>query len=183
MCRGRNSWTCRSSSQIPNSWRLAWLKIKHKGNIYPLINHKDIFTKPLGRIKLPYFLVELKLSFALFVYLFVCWFVCLFVYVCASLCALVKSKSKLSYDRRSVVQSILITGHHLRPATNFSFSSMEFVFRQIRLFFFFFAYYGAPPLTRGRVCRFFSSALVYSRCSWTRPVVLIENNTQFHSKP
>jgi hypothetical protein len=33
-----------------------------------------------------------------------------------------KSKSKLYYDRQSVGQSILVSGTHLGPATNFSFS-------------------------------------------------------------
>jgi hypothetical protein len=32
------------------------------------------------------------------------------------------SKSKLSYDRQSVGQSVLVSGTHLGPATNFSFS-------------------------------------------------------------
>jgi hypothetical protein len=31
-------------------------------------------------------------------------------------------KSKLSYDRRSVDKSVLVSGHHLGSATNFSFS-------------------------------------------------------------
>jgi hypothetical protein len=33
-----------------------------------------------------------------------------------------KSKSKLYYDRQSVGQSVLVSGTHLGPATNFSFS-------------------------------------------------------------
>jgi hypothetical protein len=33
-----------------------------------------------------------------------------------------KSKSKLHYDRQSVGQSVLVSGPHLGPATNFSFS-------------------------------------------------------------
>jgi hypothetical protein len=33
-----------------------------------------------------------------------------------------KSKSKLYYDRQSVGQSVLVSGTHLEPATNFSFS-------------------------------------------------------------
>jgi hypothetical protein len=38
-----------------------------------------------------------------------------------------ETKSKLSYDRRSVSQSILVSAHNLEPATNYSFSSMEFI--------------------------------------------------------
>jgi hypothetical protein len=33
-----------------------------------------------------------------------------------------KLKLKLIYDRQSVGQSVLVSGTHLRPATNFSFS-------------------------------------------------------------
>jgi hypothetical protein len=33
-----------------------------------------------------------------------------------------KSKLKLIYDRQSVSQSVLVSGTHLGPATNFSFS-------------------------------------------------------------
>jgi hypothetical protein len=44
----------------------------------------------------------------------------------------VRVKSNLTYDRRSVGQSILVSGHHLRPATDLSFSSMEFVLRNLR---------------------------------------------------
>jgi hypothetical protein len=36
-----------------------------------------------------------------------------------------KVKSKLSYGRRSVGQSVLVSGHHVGPTTNFSFPSME----------------------------------------------------------
>jgi hypothetical protein len=59
----------------------------------------------------------------------------------------IKSKSKLSYDRRSVGQSILVSGHQLGPATDLSFSSMEIIIRYLPFF-----YYGAPSLTRGWVC-------------------------------
>jgi hypothetical protein len=37
------------------------------------------------------------------------------------------SKSKLCYERR-VGQSVLVSGHHLGPVTNFSFSSIEIFF-------------------------------------------------------
>jgi hypothetical protein len=43
-----------------------------------------------------------------------------------------KSKSKLYYNRLSVIQSILVPGAHLGPATNFSLSSL-FIFRQLRI--------------------------------------------------
>jgi hypothetical protein len=45
-----------------------------------------------------------------------------------------KSRSELSYDRRSVGQSILVSGHHLAPATNFPFSSAEIIYRHLRFF-------------------------------------------------
>jgi hypothetical protein len=41
-----------------------------------------------------------------------------------------ESKSKLSFDRRSVVQSVLVSGCHLGPATKFSFTTMKNIFRQ-----------------------------------------------------
>jgi hypothetical protein len=43
----------------------------------------------------------------------------------------IKSKPKSHYDRQSVGQSILVSGTHLGPATNFSFS-LRFSFRQLR---------------------------------------------------
>jgi hypothetical protein len=39
--------------------------------------------------------------------------------------------SKLSYDLWSVGLSVLVSDHHLGPATNFSFSFMEILFRQL----------------------------------------------------
>jgi hypothetical protein len=41
-----------------------------------------------------------------------------------------KSKSKSHYDRQSVGQAVLVSGAHLGPATNFSFS-LRFSFRQV----------------------------------------------------
>jgi hypothetical protein len=41
------------------------------------------------------------------------------------------SKSKSHYDRQSVGQSVLVSGAHLGPATNFSIS-LRFSFRQLR---------------------------------------------------
>jgi hypothetical protein len=42
-----------------------------------------------------------------------------------------KSKSKRQYDRQSVGHSVLVSGAHLGPATNLSFS-LRFSFRQLR---------------------------------------------------
>lgn len=58
-----------------------------------------------------------------------------------------ESKPKLCYDRRPVGKTVLVSDHHLRPANNFSFSSMAIIFRQ-----FGYCYYEPPPLTRGGVC-------------------------------
>jgi hypothetical protein len=52
------------------------------------------------------------------------------------------SKSNLCYDRRSVGQSVLVSSTHLGLKTSFLFSDW-----QLRGFC-----YGAPSLTRGRVC-------------------------------
>jgi hypothetical protein len=56
-----------------------------------------------------------------------------------------KSKSKSHYDRQSVGQLVMVSGAHLGPATNFTFS-LKFSFRQLR-----FCNFVAPSLTRGRV--------------------------------
>jgi hypothetical protein len=48
--------------------------------------------------------------------------------------------------KSSVGQSVLVSGAHLGPATNFSFL-LEISFRQMRV-----CYFVAPSLTRGRVC-------------------------------
>jgi hypothetical protein len=42
---------------------------------------------------------------------------------------------RLSLDRRSAGQTVLVLGHNLGPATNFSFSSIEFIFRHLRSLF------------------------------------------------
>jgi hypothetical protein len=44
------------------------------------------------------------------------------------------------------IQSVLVSGAHLGPATNFTFS-LRFSFRQLL-----FVIFVAPSLTRGRVC-------------------------------
>jgi hypothetical protein len=55
------------------------------------------------------------------------------------------SKSKLSYDRRSVSQSVLVSGHH--QARYQFFFLFEIFFRHLRIF-----YFVAPSLTGGWVC-------------------------------
>jgi hypothetical protein len=62
--------------------------------------------------------------------------------------------SELIYDRQSVGQSVLVSGAHLGPVTNFSFAT-KFLFRHLR-----FCKLVAPSLTRGRVCK-----LLYT-CFW-----------------
>jgi hypothetical protein len=57
-------------------------------------------------------------------------------------------KPKLYYDRRSVGQSVLVSGTHLGTATKFSPLS-KIIFRQLWV-----CWSGAPSLTRGRVCSF-----------------------------
>jgi hypothetical protein len=51
-----------------------------------------------------------------------------------------KLKLKLNYDRQSVCQSVLVSGTHLGPATNSSFSL------KLRV-----CYFATPSLARGRV--------------------------------
>jgi hypothetical protein len=59
----------------------------------------------------------------------------------------ISAKSQ-SHDRQSVSQSVLVSGTHPGPATNF-FSSLFDYFRQLRV-----CWCGAPSLTRSRVCIF-----------------------------
>jgi hypothetical protein len=66
-----------------------------------------------------------------------------------------RSQSYLN-DRRTVDQSVFVSVQNPVRAAKISFSTMEFVFRQLRCCF---AYYGAPSLTRGRACRFRSQRL------------------------
>jgi hypothetical protein len=65
--------------------------------------------------------------------------------------------SELIYDRHSVDQSVLVSGAHLGPVTNFSFAT-KFLFRHLR-----FCKFVAPSLTRGQVCK-----LLYN-CFWALP--------------
>jgi hypothetical protein len=53
----------------------------------------------------------------------------------------------LPYNRRLVVHSVLVSGHHLGPATNYSFTAMKIIFRHLGDIG-----YGAASLTRGRAC-------------------------------
>jgi hypothetical protein len=53
--------------------------------------------------------------------------------------------SKLHYDRQSVGQSVLVSGNHLGPATNFSL--LLFLYWQLRV-----SWCGASSLTRGWAC-------------------------------
>jgi hypothetical protein len=62
-----------------------------------------------------------------------------------------KSKSNLSYDLPSVSQSVLVSGHHQGPMTNFLLS-MEIILRHLQIFC------GAPSLRRGWVCNLFIQA-------------------------
>jgi hypothetical protein len=55
-------------------------------------------------------------------------------------------KSKSYYDRQLVGQSVLVSGAHLGPTTNFSIS-LRFSFRQLL-----FVMFVAHSLMRGRVC-------------------------------
>jgi hypothetical protein len=55
-------------------------------------------------------------------------------------------KIKLSYDRRSFGQSVLVSSHHLGLATNFYFSPRILSSGYCGFL------YGSPSLTRGRVC-------------------------------
>jgi hypothetical protein len=56
------------------------------------------------------------------------------------------SKSKSHFDLQSVGHSVLASGAHLGPATNFSFS-LKFYLDSCELF-----YFVAPSMTRERVC-------------------------------
>jgi hypothetical protein len=64
---------------------------------------------------------------------------------------------KLIYDRQSVGQSVLVSGAHLGPATNFSLS-VKFPSDSCR-----FVIFVEHSLTRGRVCN-----LLYN-CFWALP--------------
>jgi hypothetical protein len=59
-----------------------------------------------------------------------------------------ESKSKLYYDRQSVGQSVLVSGTHLGPATNFSHFLFDY-FWTVSSFL-----CGTPSLTISRVCTF-----------------------------
>jgi hypothetical protein len=65
------------------------------------------------------------------------------------------------HDQQSVGQSVLVSGTHLGPATNFSL--LEISFRQLQ-----FCYFVAPSLTRGRV----SNVLIQLLLGLARAVTL-----------
>jgi hypothetical protein len=77
---------------------------------------------------------------------------------------------KVSYGRRSVGQPIFLWGHHLGPATNFSFSFKEIIFKYLWIF----GGYGLLSLTRRWVCNlliqvplgFARGATLGSRSRW-----------------
>jgi hypothetical protein len=83
-----------------------------------------------------------------------------------------KSKSKLSYDRRSVGQSVLVSGHHQGPWPIFLL--LDIFFGQLQI-----CYFVAPSLTRGRVCNLvllqcLASAGLWSESHGTQDYVIIQ---------
>jgi hypothetical protein len=65
------------------------------------------------------------------------------------------SQLGLPYDRRSVGQSVLISGHHLGSAIIFSFSSIVIIFRYLH-----FCSSGTSAPTRGRIYNFLVQLLL-----------------------
>jgi hypothetical protein len=61
---------------------------------------------------------------------------------------MLRDKSKLYYDWQSVGQSVLVSGTHLGPTTHFPLLPI-IIFTQLLV-----SCWGAPSLTRGRVCTF-----------------------------
>jgi hypothetical protein len=66
-----------------------------------------------------------------------------YVYIC--IYTHISSQSYITTDNLSV----LVSGTHLRPATNFSHSPLDYFFWQCRV-----CWCGAPSLARSRVCSF-----------------------------
>jgi hypothetical protein len=81
----------------------------------------------------------------------------------------VKSKSTLSYERRSVGQCLLVTCRHLGPMANFSV--LFFFFRQLR-----FCYHGEPSMTKKRICR------LQLQLGFTSAVFLGSDSCETHDK-
>jgi hypothetical protein len=76
----------------------------------------------------------------------------------SALSQLTHDESKLSYDRLSVSQSVLVSGHHLGLMTNFSFSFTEIIFRPLQFF------------SMGRPLWWEDGPVIYSyKCYWTLP--------------
>jgi hypothetical protein len=71
-----------------------------------------------------------------------------------------KSMSKLSYNWQSVGQSFMVLGHHPEPMTNFSFTSMEYIFRHL-----WFSSCGVLSLTEACGCN------LSDNCYWALPVL------------
>jgi hypothetical protein len=82
-----------------------------------------------------------------------------------------KSKFKLIYDRRSAGQSVLMSGTHLGPTTNFSFS-LKFFLDSCGVVIFL-----APSLTRRRVCN-----LLYNSF-WALPEQSLLGRSPQNSRP
>jgi hypothetical protein len=78
-----------------------------------------------------------------------------------------KLKLKLIYYRRSVGQSVLVSGSHLEPMNRFLFSIWR-----LRV-----SWCGAPSLTRGRVCN-----LLYN-CYWALPEQPLLGRSPANSRP
>jgi hypothetical protein len=81
-----------------------------------------------------------------------------------------RMKLKLNYDRQSVGQSVLVSGTHLGPATNFFFL-LEIFFGQLRV-----CYFVSPSLTRGRVC----NLLLFLVLASTFTLGSDSHGTQYH---
>jgi hypothetical protein len=58
-----------------------------------------------------------------------------------------QDRAKVILDRRTFGHSLLVKGHHLGSATNFSFSSLDVICIHLH-----FVIMGVPCLRRGRVC-------------------------------
>jgi hypothetical protein len=73
-------------------------------------------------------------------------------------------KSKLSYDRQSVSQSVLVPGHHLGHTTNFSFSPWKYLQAFVLLF--------------GKRCPLWwevGSVLYSYKCYWALPALSLSD--------
>jgi hypothetical protein len=89
-------------------------------------------------------------------------------------------KLKLNYEGQSVCQSVLVSGTHLGPATNYSFS-LKF-FRHLRV-----CYFVAPSLMIERVCNLLLLLVLASTVPRdTRPyfiVPILETPPNWRARP